>query len=155
MCATSHSYNRILQVHLAQLSLNLYLVAEEDSKISRWHARCVQYIISTVTYWITHLMLWMCQYYEVLSSDLTGSMSVDKPWPMPARPVHTHTQTHTPYTHTHCLFPAIVLTKWFTHVQFVQRCIRAWKSIRLHSSLCCVGLRLPCSVDKGRLPSYL
>ena len=60
-------------------------------KISLWHVRCVQYIISAVTSWIAHFMLWMCQYYEVLSSDLMGSVSVDKLWPMPA---HTHTHTH-------------------------------------------------------------
>lgn len=68
------------------------LVTEAVSwfKFRPWHVRCVQYIISVVNSWIAHLMLWMCQCYEVLSSDLMGSMSVDKLWPR-----LTHTCTHT------------------------------------------------------------
>lgn len=76
-----------ISIRLSFLSFCLETELVYWFKISLWHVRCVQYIISAVTSWIAHLMLWMCQYYEVLSSDLMGSMSVDKLWPMPA---HTH-----------------------------------------------------------------
>lgn len=72
-----------ISVRLSFLSFYLVTEAVYWFKISLWHVRCVQYIISAVTSWIVHLMLWMCQYYEVLSSDLMDSMSVDKLRPMP------------------------------------------------------------------------
>ena len=90
-CVISLSY---ISIRLSFLSFRLVSEAVYWVKISPWHVRCVQYITSTVNSWIAHLTLWMCQYYEVLSSDLMGSMSVDKLWPMLAN-THTHTHTHT------------------------------------------------------------
>lgn len=54
---------------------------------------CVSCVISAGTDCIAQLVLWRCQYYEALSSDLMGSMSVDKLRPMPA--LHPNTHTHT------------------------------------------------------------
>lgn len=62
-----------------------------------------------------------------------GSVSVDKLWPVSARAqawTHMHTQTR-----AFRLFLAIVLTKWFTRVQFAARCLRDWECIGLRPSL--------------------
>lgn len=136
-----HFYTNWMCVHVGDIYLSsvcvgrrsFALVAEAVSwfKFRPWHVRCVQYIISVVNSWIAHLMLWMCQCYEVLSSDLMGSMSVYKLWPM-----HTHTDAHTPpLREREPLYPRlIVFTKLFTHVQFVHCCIPDWTYIWLRFS---------------------
>ena len=96
VCVCVSSLTVTLEYYISiRLSFRSFRPVTEEAdcfKISLWHVRCVQYIISAVTSWIAHFMLWMCQYYEVLSSDLMGSVSVDKLWPMPA---HTHTRART------------------------------------------------------------
>lgn len=74
-----------VSVWLSFLPFCLVTAALHWFKISLRRVRCVRYIIGAVTSWITRPMLWMCQYYEVLSPDLMGSVSADERWPAPTR----------------------------------------------------------------------
>lgn len=128
VCVCVSSLTVTLEYYISiRLSFRSFRPVTEEAdcfKISLWHVRCVQYIISAVTSWIAHFMLWMCQYYEVLSSDLMGSVSVDKLWP-----THTHTHTmwyvghsHSHHTHTHTsaiiviILPVVYFDRALIHV---------------------------------------
>lgn len=115
-----------ISIRLSFLTFCFVTAAVYWFKIRLWHVRCMQYIIGAATSWIAHLMLWMCQYYEVLPSDLTAPCQ----WTSCDPCSHTHRDIAM-YVCDTARSWLLFLTKLFTHVQFVQCCGSDWRCILL------------------------